>query len=594
MSSWQIGKAPAKGLAAQPGKGAVAQPGAELGIEHEYGLDPGVSKAAGWWTEPDTAAESTATLSLDTPQVSVPRLLLRANVPSTIRLTGPKDLLFSAFHIKLTARSLDRNLAKPEWGSTRSITGADPPRQEILLAAPARIEAVGVRHTGSSSPVRVDYKDSYYRPYVFALSLHRFSAYKGKYILSGYHEQAVVTQAVQFDLLDEDAALLLRSPSLPSRVGLALGDDTPAQLFPTEMELDGTVTSRDLTGQINAAWRRGIQGETAEVQLRITSLTDGVVQVDLAGSWGRSFVSPEFPLAFDAANPVSVGIVWPFGSLPAAEASLRLTGQVEGGRRLGLVTGPPGYQVRTTERMEVAQAVRIDGGEAPVAKRQVAAIWLMLPRPPRTAERIELRLAEATGDPPFPADEPMARMEVTLPADAAAYVVQTGGCWYRAALEKPVELDGTMVTSPLFIIAAGREGGSLLTHRGLGVSAQSAGRVPAAAGAGVSLIRNLDRTGTWEVQAFNQQAAHWLMDLELLPTPAEYPGLMTLAYGAAQPSTLPLGITSRVKLDTAYQGVQRPVPYTAGETSPPMLSATLTSAVRASLTAQLSLYKAIR
>lgn len=574
-----------KKVGAAPGKGVVQEPKAKYGYDY--------SKVPGWWWDPAAPPATTAVLKLDQPQTRVDRLLLRANIPATVRLQGPADLLFSAFSITLTAGSLDRNLALPEWGSSRAVSGANADWQEILLAAPARIEAVGVRSTTTSSDVRVEYRESYYRTYVEALNLSGFPIIQGKYIFSGHHEQAVVTQAIQLKLADKEAAILLSSPSLPSRVALALGDDTPAQIFPAEMELNGTVSSRDLTGQINPAWRRGISGGTAEVQLRITSLTDGVVQVDLSGAWGRSYTGAATDLALDSVNPMAMAVTWPFGELSEAQASLRLTGQIEGGRRMELVSGAPSFYVRTTERLEVAQAVRVTTGDMPAERRRVLAVWFMLPRLPRSEERIEVSLTEAAGDPPFPADEPVGRMEITLPVDAGAYTALADGYWYRAALEKPVELDGAQATSPLFVIAAGRENGSLLAHRSLGIAPESADRIPAAAGAGVGLVRNLDRTGAWEVQSFNRQAAHWLVDLELAPLESEHHGLIRFAYGNAADQAVPLAGASRVAVQTAYLSVQRPTPYSSGESSPPVLPVTLTSAVRANLTAQLVLYKPI-
>ncbi|MFZ5816339.1 MAG: hypothetical protein ACOY93_13750 [Bacillota bacterium] len=540
---------------------------------------------AGWWWEPAAPPASTAVLRLDQPQTRVASLLLRANIPSTVRLQGPADLLFHAFVIRLTARSLIRNLARPEWGSSRAVSGADPAWQEILLAAPARIEAVGVRTARSAADVEVRYKEGDYRTYVQPLHLNRFRGGRGKYLYSGYHEQAVLTQAVQVKLEDEDAEILLSSPSLPSRVALALGDDTPAQLFPAEMALEGTATSRDLTGQINAAWRRGSSGGEAEVQLRITSLTDGVVQVDLDGAWGRSYAGPEQSLALDSLNPAVLELPWPFGEAPEASASLRIAGRIEGGRRLELAPGNPTFSVRATERLEVAQAVRLAAGEAPAEKRRLLAVWLMLPGLPRAEERLEIRLAEASGEPPFPSDQPLAQAELTLPADAGAYVAAGGGFWFRAALEKPVELDGAQATRPLFVVAAGREGGSLLAHRSLGVPPEGALRIPAGAGAGAALARNLDRTGSWELQAFNREAALWLIDLELEPLPAERAELVVYALGTQPPQALPLPAPDRISLQTPGLPVPRP--------SDEKLVVTFTSAIRASLTAQLSLYKPI-
>ncbi len=566
----------------------------------EIGQAPDIGMITGYWAQPPIPSPATATLDLGQPQTEVAGLLLRANLPSTITLKGPADLLFSGFTVKLTAQPLMRNLAKPVWGSIRSITGTATAAQEILLAAPARIEAVGIlrvrpKNALPPAPVKVSYKEGgYFKTYVAALGLWAMPwSSQSTRTYSGYHEQAVVTDAIQLDLLDKNALLLLASPSLPSRLGLALGDDTPAQLFPSEMEDGGTVTSRDLTGQINAAWRRGGSGGpggVAEVALRITSLTDGIVRVALDGAWGRSYVSPEQALAVDPVGPASFAVAWPFAGVSEAVASLRLTGSLEGGRRVQLVSGTASFNVRATERLEVAQAFQLgpsSGSQAtPATSREVLAVWLMLPRLPKAEERVEVRLVEGAGDPPSPADEPLAAMEVTLPVDASAYVPEGNGFWYRAAFEKPVQLDGMQVVSPLFVVAAGREGGSLLAHLSQSVPPEAAQRVPGGAGAGISLVRNLDRTGTWEVQPFNRLAAQWLMDLEVAPVAEEYPALVSLAYAEQVSQAIPLAGGGRVSLETAPALVAQPG---SGE-----LSVRLDSVVRAGLRAQLLLYKPVK
>lgn len=553
---------------------------------------------AGLWEEPAAPPPGTATLDVGQGQAAVAALLLRANLPSTITLKGPKDLLFSGFTVRLTALELVRNLARPEWGSSRSVTGESTPKQEILFAAPARITAAGFRtRKPLSGAVAVDYKQGpFTTTYVAAMAASATVSYKGQgkaktkiTTTSGYHQQALETHHLRFSLLDEQADLLVASPSLPSRVGLALGDDTPAQLFPTEMERNGTVTSRDLTGAMNAAWQRGVTGETATVRLRITSLTDGVVQVNLGGTWGRSVAGKERELRLDAINSAVLEEAWPFGpAVIDCQARLRLTGQIEGGRRMGMVASPPGFHVRTSEALEVAQAFRLAGGPAPVAKRQLLAVWLLLPGLPRAEERLEIRLAAATGEPIFPVDEPLARLETTLPVDGSAYTAaQGGGYWYRAVLPKPVEIDGTQAAGPLFVVVAGREAGTLLVHRSLGLAPEAAQRIPAGPGPGAALVRNLSRTGQWEVQAFNRQAAHWLVDLELAPTPEEYGGLMAFTCGADPLQALPLAGAGRLALDTPAQLLAQP----AGG-GPVVVS--LRSAVRASVKAQLFLFKPIR
>jgi hypothetical protein len=544
------------------------------------GISVGEVMLAGSWSEPEAPPPATAVLDLGLPQTRVDKLLLRANIPSTVALRGPADLLFRAFSIRLTARGLVRNLAKADWGTSRSVTADAEQATEFLLAGPARITAIGVRTPGPpKAGVAVRHKEAgLFQSMVESLGL--YSLYVGKGAHSGYHERAVVTDAFRFSLTDPKAEYLLASPSLPSRVGIALGDDTPAQLFPNEMAKDGTVTSRDLTAAINAAWKRGTADQNAEVQLRITSLTDGVVQVDLAGAWGRSHAGQETRLLLDGINTASLTLAWPFVGVPAAQVWLRLTGAIDGGRRLGLSgDGAPAFHVRTTERLEVAQAFRIASGDLPVAKRRLLAVWLMLPRLPRAEERVELRLAAAAGDPIFPADQPLARFEVALPVDATAYVARSGGYWYRAALAKPIELDGTQAASPLFVVAAGRGDGSLLAHRGLGLEPGGADRLSA------SLVRNLERTGGWAVQGFNRQASRWLVDLELEPLPAECASLLAVACGAGPAQGLPLAGGNRVSLETA--------PLVLAAPPGGSLTFTLRSAVRAALTGQIVLYKPV-
>lgn len=172
-----------------------------------------------------------------------------------------------------------------------------------------------------------------------------------------------------------------------------------------------------------------------------------------------------------------------------------------------------------------------------------------------------------------------------------AYTATGGGYWYRAVLKKPVVLDGAQATNPLFVVAAGRGAGSLLGHRSTGTDPGSAVQIPAAGGAGISLVRNLDRTDHWEVQSFNRQAAHWLVDLELAPTPAEEASLLTLAFGTGAPASLPLPGPGEINLQTTAMKLPRPAAPSPGAT--PVLTANISAPIRAQVTAQIRFFRPV-
>ncbi|HYF78271.1 MAG TPA: hypothetical protein VD973_14105 [Symbiobacteriaceae bacterium] len=492
-------------------------------------------------------------LNLGAGASSVPALLLRANIPSTVTLTGPSDLFFSALTLTVIALPLVRNMAGAEWGTTRS-TLADA--EELLLPAHARMLGAGIRQSDLAS-LTVKAKDAgQFVDVVPALTLSGDT--NGH---EGYQARAFVTDTVRFMGAKADEELWLPSASLPARVAVAVGEDTPIQVFPSEMAANETVTTRELAGALNAAWRRSATGNAASVKVRLTSMTDALVRLDLNGTWGRSYLSPVAELKLDPFNEAAAALPW--SGFDGGSVTLRLVTELTGGRLLGLPGGAPTFTVQCTDKLEVAQAFRIDAGSAPGRVRKLAAVWLQVPAVPKSPATLELRLAEATGAPAVPADDSLCRLEVTLPADASAYVAAGGAWWYRAPLARPFALDGSMVKRPLFLVAVGQGQGQPLCHQSelplpgvrerLPVQPRQAGR---------ALVRNWQRTGAWEEQAFNQATALWRFDLELEPLAEEYAHLVTAAVGTEAAMAVPLTGPSEQELQVGPFALHPP-----GETS---------------------------
>jgi hypothetical protein len=520
----------------------------------------------------------TADLDLDMPVKEALSLLLKANVPTVVTLTGSPDLLFSAFTVGLTARPLQRDVALADWGTSAS--DLDSGQKEYLLAGLTRVESVGAEASSGTS-TEITYREN--GQYPDSPQVKVTLAASGKKRV-GYRNIAFQTDAVQ---AEDDVTIHLYSPSLPARVGISVGDDSPLQVFPAAMAENGSVTSRDLAGQVNAAWARATAGadKRKHVIMKLTSQTDGMVDLKLEGPWGHSSVQPDAPLAvvLDPVNPVTLQVPWPFGAM-GGTATLQLTGRLTGGKRLHLAEAACDFQVRVQEHVEVAQAVQIAPGGATGEARQVTAVWLLLPAVPQAEEKLELRLAAAAGDPAGPADQPLARAEVALPADAAAYVAEGGRFWYRAVFEKPLDLDGSQVGQPLYVVAAGRGAGSLLCHKLTGPM-PGAGRVPAGPGkAGAALVRNLGRTGAWELQPYSQKSAAWAMDLELAPLAAEY-GALVKASVPGKPEQ------AAAFTGPGQESVALTWPDLPGGTD---LAITLRSAVGAQLQAQVMMYKLVK
>lgn len=531
------------------------------------------------WSAVTPPVPTEAALNLGAPQTQVSELLLKGNVPSVVYLTGPTDLLFSAATLTVMAKPLVRNLADPQWGATRSTLQNPANTIEFLLPGLVRIDTAGLHNPGSAQASgKLLYKDS-----------GGFSALTAtpQSIAAGGKWSAAVafqTDVVRVESATPTLGVLLRSPSLPSRVAIAVGDDTPVQVFPSEMAENGTVTTRELAANLNMAWRRNASGASVTVALKLTSMTDGVVSVELKGAWGRAFTSPELSLALNPFQAASAATPWP--ALAEGAAVVTVTGRLQGGRRLGLAEGERSFTVRVTENLEVAQAFRLAEGDTPGEGRRLLAVWLQLPAVPSSEQRADLYLTEATGDPPVPSPEPIVRMEATLPADGSAYIQAGGGYWFRAAFPKPIELDGARALRPLFVAVSGRGEGTVLSHRSDGALPGERGRTPSAAmAAGQALVRNRVRTGYWDLQAFDQQAALWLVDLELEPLPTEYGSLIALGVGGLAPQPLALTGAADVRLQVG------PLPLARGDSQD--LAVMVQSAVSGQIKAQVSLYKPI-
>lgn len=458
-------------------------------------------------------------------------LLLRANLPSTIELVGPADLQFSQITLTLTAEPLVRNLADPTWGTTLS---SGPDGAQYLLARPARLTEIRVE--GATSPIKAEVRElGNFRPL-------------GESLPEGAWTQALETDAVriaagdseQSGALPSGAAVLLASPSMPASIAVAVGDDTPVQVFPAQMEPGGTVTSRDLTPYLAAAWQRA-EGEERRVALRLTSLTDGQVSLRLTGAWSRVTETAPIEIELDPVEATQAELPWPI----ADQESLLLTAvmairdRIRTGSRLGLSEASAEFGVRATPSLQVAQSFLLADANGIGEGRELSAVWLHLPDLPKAPTPVMLQLYKGAGELPRPSGAPLAELAVTLPADRAAYS-QRGGYWFRAPFHEPIKLDGATVTQPLCLVAAGPAEGLLLGHHWLSPESQEE-PLRQRKQVGLALVQNAALDGAWRLQRFGQRSARWLFDLELLPSAPEWGGVVKIALPDQPPQPVPLG-----------------------------------------------------
>jgi hypothetical protein len=500
-----------------------------------------------WWGEPappypqSTALPSAAPV-IDLSAPATVKVLLKAQVPAVVRLRGRPDLLFRRAGITLTALPLQRNLAAGTWGTAvsevvpanddfsraREYLFSGPQRLTALAAAPATEVQFRVREGGRWRTIA---------------PVQRFYLPAPNYTVV---DQAVETDAVQVLTNTEQVAIVLLSESAPMRLMLAAGDDTPLQSFPSAVPAGERVASRDLAGDLNRAWAGALPAGDGlvEIPIKITSLTDGLVEASLAGEWARSRVENLGELVLNPLAGQSVEVPW----LPDATSgavTVVLEGDVGPGLRWGLAeqaAGGRAFAVRVSDNLAIAQAVLLRAGGGTGPARAVTAVWLALPDVPAQPQTVELQLCACTGEPATPAEgAPLARAEATLPADTTAYLAAAPGGpgepvsrWFRVPFARPVALNGTAAGEPLFVVCSGREG-SLLAHR----SVAAAGRLPGAPGPGTALVRNLAWASDWEEQRFDTAHARWLFDLELAPQEGEAPLTLggqpvTLAGGAGE------------------------------------------------------------
>ncbi|HWI64288.1 MAG TPA: hypothetical protein VNT75_20810 [Symbiobacteriaceae bacterium] len=486
------------------------------------------------------------------------KLALKAQVPETLKLRGRPEMLFSRAVLTLTARELNRNLALPDWGTTISdVPGGDEffaSAKEYLLPGVQRITVLA--HKPDQAAL-FRWKDGTTWRWVYEVSRPYSIIIKPTYTV---YDQAVETTAIQLHYNTKLTGVVLLSASTPSRLMLAAGDDTPLQSFPSALPAGDSAVSRDLAGDLNRAWAaaKPVGNGLVEIPLKVTSLTDGIVEVKLEGNWQRYKPQPAAEFAVNPFVGSALTVPW-LASAPNGSVAVQVEAEFETARRWGLLEQMPAgrtFAVRVTENLVIAQAVLLRAGGGTGAARSLTAVWLALPSVPPEPQTVEVKLAPVVGDPVTPdVGAPLARAEATLPADTAAYVVPVAGgpAWYRVPFERPVELDGTASGLPFFLVCAGREG-TLLAHR----SVQSVTRLPAQPGAGSAMVRNLSWASDWEDQAFDRTPARWLFDLELAPAATEAlftiagqspaltngKGLLT-AVVQAQASVITLPITAR-------------------------------------------------
>lgn len=473
---------------------------------------------------------------------------LRAQVPAVVRLRGRPELRFSRAVLTLTAKPLLRNLAEEQWGTAVSeIVSPDAEfgsAREYLLPGAQRISALAVK---PANAVQFSVREGGEWRTVAPVFRLYFAAPNYTVI-----DQTVQGDAVRVLYNTAPASVVLRSESEPLRVMLAAGDDTPLQSFPAAVPVGSSVVSRDLAPDLNRAWGGAAAAGAGLVEfpLKITSLTDGIVEVKLEGSWQRQVTAPAVELALQPFGAAPVEVPWLSGAL-SGSVSIGVAGEFVSGLRWGLAEqsgAGRSFSVRVTENLAIAQAVLLRaGGGVPGPARTVTAVWLALPSVPDTAQTVELKLSAPAGEPTAPAEgAPAASAEATLPADAAAYLHVDGLVWFRVPFARPAELDGSASGQPFFLVCAGREG-TLLAHR----SVAGAERLPTAPGPGSAMVRNLAWASDWEEQQFDRAPARWVFDLELAPLPDET--LLTIGGQAVSLSGGKGGFAASVT-------VQNPVP----------------------------------
>lgn len=494
---------------------------------------------------------SSAALEPEAGRARTRGVLLKAGVPAQVALRGSRWLRFQAFVLHVRAGVLERNMAQADWGTSSSTKNGTT---TYLLAGPTRLERFGAYFRPDGTPsgnMKFAYED-HGKPVTLEWTPAPIDLWGTNRYHGHMESQVALTDKVEVGLPHPMARVVLSSPSLPSRIGIGIGDDTPVQVLPAQLEAGQlapgrepemiagapeTCATRDLAATLNAAWQRVAGQDTAaeviDLPLRLTSATDGVVFLEMTGQWDLFYAEPETQLTLEPLGEMTVTCGWPLASR-AAQLSLAVTGEFTTGIRIGLAEpGKPDFVVRSAQQLEVAQAVLPSG--QPVA-REVAAVWLRLPVAPTAPQRLQVRLAPVGEGSAGPAEQPLATSDATLPADAAAYrPAPDGGVWYRAVFPKPVPLDGAQMTHPLFIVAAAGHGeGVPLCHAHAGSPGAPAAWLPQGPGkSGCALVRNLSRTGAWEVQMFHRTPNRWLVDLELVPLDGEYGTLVTVIPGGA-------------------------------------------------------------
>jgi hypothetical protein len=514
----------------------------------------------GWELEPElgyiappskvtTPAVREGTLKL-TEAAPADVLICKARVPVPLTLEGPVDLVFASLTLTLEAQQLVRNLNQAGHQVVVAPVASPANTYEFRLPEPAYVDRVqlpslsaSVTAIGPGGQEKPLVRNLYTFACGMSVSAIRVSGYTG-----------------------DTATVNILSPSSASHVVVALPDGTPLHSFPAVFDPQQAVsaTSRDLKELVNKAWAEA----GGKLELTVTAMTDGALKVTAAGQWRRTAALDVEQAVHPFASvevPVPVGQGW-------QQAGLRLTVDATGTGGLTTRMQPlePAvplrrFGVQVTETLQIAQAfcLRADsaGLDEALPASHVTGVWLCLPAVPDQAQELDLRLTRATAE-QQPDPTPLLLWKAKLPADASAYVDTGAEVWFRAPCPKPLEIDGTTVARPLFLVASGHGAGTLLVHRNLRTKLEPVtledldGLVqdgleidfpldePGRQLVGATLVSNLAVDRGWASQSFNCYSALWRFELELAPdAPAALLVTATLADGTAAEGTVPEGLT---------------------------------------------------
>ncbi|MEM7586315.1 MAG: hypothetical protein AAF560_23185, partial [Acidobacteriota bacterium] len=236
-------------------------------------------------------------------------------------------------------------------------------------------------------------------------------------------------------------------PELPRwarRVAVSIGDDTPLQVLPAVFRPGVTSTTRNLAAALNAAWVAAAAraaGGTVRVPIRLLSIEDGRIEVEITGRFRRIREAAPVSLRLDPWRRAELEVPSP---ADGARVELELDAAFEPGIRQRLLTAvgtSPGqrFRVRVDAHLHASQSFRLAAaGTPPGLARELNAVWVCLPQVPTAAANLTVAISAE-----IDAAQTVASFEVEVPADAAALLPDPNGAglWFRAVAPAPILLD---------------------------------------------------------------------------------------------------------------------------------------------------------